>query len=342
MKLLNCLTIAFVFMAFVLSGCGGGDDEDDLILPGDGNIGAGFAAMKAGSWEELRSPDGDIDRYEYIGIDTYNGTECYILEFDSVTQGQRSTNQIWINNPTGQALLMVMKDENGKVTKMDIPPNYDPPTSTGGEVPVTATNLGKKKYTTPTGKTVDAVAYKITTPYGEVESWTSSQVPFGEVKSIINGKAMSELYDFGSSGAARDISKQEAENAKPFGIGDIDGDDIDISGGDDGDVDIGDNGGNIGDIQIGDIVITVGAGGRPEIKVSKPINSLRVAGEGVIWGFDVDNDKTLPGPFKMGVLPNGTKLVGMANPPDLRAGAMYTVQVSGAQKNSIGQLMFIR
>jgi hypothetical protein len=341
MKSLKWFSVSLIILSFVLSGClGGDDDDDDLILPGDGSgIGAGFSAMKAGSWSELHSPDGDIDRYEYIGVDTYNGTECYVLEFDSVTQGQKSIMQIWINKATGQAVVMIMKDNKGKVTKMDIPQSYEPPTGTGGEVPTTATNLGKKKYTTPTGKTVDAVAYKITTPYGEVETWSSAQVPFGEVKTITNGEVMSELYDFGTSGAVRDISKQEAENAKPFGFGDIDLDDQggggDIGGGDD---DIGD----IGNIQIGDIAITVGAGGRPDIKVSKPITSLMVNGEGVVWGFNVNDGKTLPGPFKYGVLPNGTTLVGVANPPDLKAGVMYTIQAKGAQANSIGSLIFFR
>lgn len=355
MKLLNWFSILIVLFAFVFSGClfGGDDDEEgDLIVggDGDGNVAAGFAAMKVGSWEELHSPEGDIDRYEYIGIDTYNGTECHVLEFDSTMQGQRSITQIWISKATGQAILMVMKDNKGKVTKMDIPQSYDPPEATGGEVPATATNLGKKKYTTPTGKSVDAVAYKITTPYGEAEFWTSSQVPFGEVKSLTNGEVISELYDFGSSGAKRDISKQEAENAQPFGFGDIDGGDDQGggdngggNGGDEGDVDNGDNGG--GDdvnIQIGDIIITVGAGGKPEIKVSEPITALRIGGEGVIWGFDVNNGKTLPGPFKVGVLPAGTTLVGIANPPDLKAGALYTIQVTGAQENAVGQLLFTR
>jgi len=348
MKSLKWFSISLILLSFIFAGCGGNDEEDSLFPGGSGDPGmVGFAAMKVGSWEELRSPEGDVDRYEYIGVDTYNGTECYLLEFDSVTQGQRNITQIWISKATGQAVLMVMKDTDGNVTKMDIPQNYDPPTSTGGEMPATATNLGNKKYTTPTGKTVDAVAYKITTPYGEVESWSSSQVPFGEVKTMTNGVINSELYDFGSSGAVRDISKQEAENAKPFDIwggGDIGGGDVgggDVGGGDVGGGDIG--GGDVNDPigNIGNIKITIGAGTKPDIKVSQPIEVLTVTGLAFVWGFESKNDQLLPGPFKYGVIPNGAQLAGMPVAPDLVAGTMYTIMVDDGQGN-FGLVQFTR
>ncbi len=63
--------------------------------------------------------------------------------------------------------------------------------------------------------------------YGE--NWISSEVPFGIVIVIDkNGITQMELYGFSISGAKRDISKEEAENAKS--IFDFDFDDFDFGG----------------------------------------------------------------------------------------------------------------
>ena len=330
MKVSYWLFIALILIAFAFAGCSNKDDNP--LVPGDGSSGAsGFAAMKAGSWEELASSDGSHSRSEYIGIDKYNGVECYVLEFDSIKNGKKSSTQVWLNKAMSKGVLYVMKDENGNVTKMDIPQTNDLPTDPG-TVPAGYKEIGKKKYTTPTGKTVDAIAYQITTQFATIEWWSSSQVPFSDVKTISNGKVTDELYDFGTSGATRDISKQEAENAKPF----------DFSGG--GDNGGGDNGG--GDAgQAGNIIITVGAGATPTIKVSQPISSLMVVGPGFFWGFTVLDDNSLPGPFKYGVIPDGAESGGLDNPPDLEAGSQYTIQATGKQEGNvmpIGLLNFTR
>jgi hypothetical protein len=321
MKVSYWLFIVLILVAFAFAGCGSSDDENDLLGDNGGNGGtSGFASMKAGSWEELTSPDGSRSRSEYIGIDKYNGVECYVMEFDDIKNGKKSSTQVWIDKSMSKGVLYVMKDEDGTVTKMEISQTNDIPTNPG-TIPAGYKEIGKKKYTTPTGKTVDAIAYQITTQFATVEWWSSSQVPFGDVKTISNGTVTDELYDFGTSGATRDISKQEAENAKPF----------DFSGGGDdngGDNGGGDNGGGGGG-QIGNIIITVGAGATPTIKVSQPISSLMVVGPGFFWGFNVLDDNTLPGPFKYGVIPDGAEIGGMDNPPDLVAGSQYTIQVTG-------------
>jgi hypothetical protein len=308
------LSMVLVVVLFSFAGCGGTDEE--ALVNGDGSL-LGFAGMTAGSWEELVTPEGTHERYEFLGTDTYKGTECYIMEFDTIENGKKSSTQIWLDKTTSKGVLYVMKDENGKVTKMDIPQNPTVPTDPG-EAPVGATKTGTDKYTTPTGKTVDVTIYTIQTTYGTSESWISAKVPFGEVKSIFNGKVESELYDFGTSGATRDISKQEADNAQS----------IDIGGGDG-------NGDGGGDIGIGDIKITVGAGARPEIKVSSPINSLSVVslGFGFAWGFEMPEGQTSAGPFTYGVVPKGAQIIGEANPPDLVAGSMYSIQVMDVDQN---------
>ena len=78
--------MVLIVVVFSFAGCGGSDDE---ALPSDGSA-LGFAAMKVGSWEELTTPDGDRERYEFMGTDTYNGKECYILEFELKTHTIRS------------------------------------------------------------------------------------------------------------------------------------------------------------------------------------------------------------------------------------------------------------
>lgn len=316
----SVILILLSLLAFAFSGCiFGGEDEEDIIGPGgEGEALAGLASMKAGSWEELVSPDGTRDRNEFLGTDTYKGVECYLLEFETIRSGVKEITQIWINKSTNQGVLLVMKDENGNVTKMELTPTTPTEDIPSDEVPPSAVKIGTKKYTTPTGKTVNATAYKMKTQAGESEFWVSSEVPFGQVKNIINGKVDCELYDFGFSGAKRDISKQEMENASSFGLPDG-------------------NGGGV----MGDIKITVGAGARPEIKVSQPITSLMLTGPGITWGFISDDDQPLPGPFKYGVIPNGAMSLGAENPPDLKTGTQYTITVTG-KGDLMGILVFVR
>ena len=229
----------FALVIFAFAGCGGSDDNNTMT-DGDGNMAMGFASMKAGSWEEMTNSDGSRDRNEFLGTDSYNGTDCYLMEFDTITNGKKETTQIWISKSASQGVLMVMKDENGKVTKLELTPST-PQNIPTGDIPVNSTKIGTDKYTTPTGKTVNVTKYKTTTSFGESESWISSQVPFGQVKVLSNGTVISELYDYGTSGAVRDISKKEMESAGSFGIDD------------------GGNGGGGGGVG-GNIVITVGAG----------------------------------------------------------------------------------
>jgi hypothetical protein len=308
----------FALVIFAFAGCGGSSDDENALT--DGNVAAGYAAMKVGSWAEMVNTDGTHDRSEFLGADSYNGTDCYLIEFDTITNDKKETTQIWISKSANQGVLMVMKDENGKVTKLELTPSttQDIPT---GEVPVNSTKIGTDKYTTPTGKTVNVTKYKITTDYGESEVWIGSQVPFGQVKSLLNGTETSKLYDYGTSGAVRDISKKEMESAGSFGI-------------DDG----GDGGGDGGGIA-GNIIITVGAGAKPQIKVSKPITILMLTAQGLTWGFTSDNP--LPGPFTYGVIPNGANAVDIVNPPDLNAGSQYMI-VASDDNGASGFLIFVR
>jgi len=211
----NRLVILFMFalIAILIIGCSE-DGEDTIIGDGDDNDGIlfGFASMKPGSWVEYTSSSGERDRMEYIGTDTYNGTECYILEMEL---GQ-TIDQIWISKSKAETVLFLIKEED-LVMKMDTSQTPDISTEPG-KVATTSKSIGKKDYTTPTGRKVEATIYKVQTSSGEAEEWISDEVPFYTVKSIFNGITTTELYDFGTSGAVRDISKQDAENALPFGF----------------------------------------------------------------------------------------------------------------------------
>ena len=133
-----------------------------------------------------------------------------MMEFSMSIEGDEMVSQIWIDKASGASKLYVIK-QAGMVMKVDIGQTPDVP---GGESEdnVTGAEIGIKDYTTPTGKKVSATAYK----EGNDEYWISGEVPFGQVKYVENGKTIMQLYDFGTSGAVRDISREEAMNATSF------------------------------------------------------------------------------------------------------------------------------
>ena len=224
MKRFAFFSIAFVLAFSLLVGCGGGDDDDDseIVGPGNGLNGDGtgyFTSLKAGSWAEYTISEGGREIMKFLGEDTWDGRASYIMETESVMNGDSTVTQIWIDKSTGEVVLFLI-EMGGVVMKMDITASQD--TDVPGEDEPwdepAAKELGAGTYTTPTGKTVNVTKYTVTTTWGTDEYWISSEVPFGEVKDISNGEVFMELYDFGFSGAQRSISREEAENAEPFGI----------------------------------------------------------------------------------------------------------------------------
>ena len=184
--------------------------------PGGGSPAAytGFMAPAEGQWAEyVISLDAgqSRQRMEHIGRDTVSGKSCIGFEMTMSGLGEEeSIIQIWTDASTHQAVKYVMKMGN-QVICMDIAPGtYEPPkTETPGEYDPNLPNISYGTYTTPTGKKVNVA--KFSRPEGE--TWVSSQVPFGMVKVIdASGKTAMYLYDFGTSGARRDISKAEMDN----------------------------------------------------------------------------------------------------------------------------------
>jgi len=172
----------------------------------------GFMEPAAGQWAEyVTSTAGEESHYtmEFIGQDTIDGKTC--TGFEMTMSGEEETiMQIWTETATGQAVKYVMKTGD-QVICMDVSQSpYEPPeTETPGTYEPNLPDITYGTYTTPTGKTVNVAIFAV----GGGETWVSSQVPFGMVKVIdASGKTTSYLYDFGTTGAQRDISKTELEN----------------------------------------------------------------------------------------------------------------------------------
>ncbi len=177
----------------------------------------GFIAPAEGQWAEyVTSTNGEESHHkmEYIGQDTVDGKTC--TGFEMTTSGEEETiMQIWTETATGQAVKYVVKMED-QVMCMNVGLSpYEPPeTETPDEFDPSLPDVSYGTYTTPTGKTVNVAKFAI----GGGETWVSGQVPFGIVKIIASGEETTMyLYDFGTTGAQRDISKAEMENCQEIG-----------------------------------------------------------------------------------------------------------------------------
>ncbi len=222
MRILTTFSITIILMAFLFAGCGGDDDDDDDMIGPDGedSIFLGMASMTAGSWAEHTDSEGNRFKMEFHGTDTYNGRDSFVMEVNMEADGETVVSQVWIDKSTGESVLYVIK-QGVTIMKLGIsqvPAVVGDVSGSEGDTSDDAVKVGTETYTTPTGKSVEATVY--TDSSGE--TWISDEVPFGLVKSISDGGAGSELYDFGSSGATRDISKAEAENAEEFTFPDLD------------------------------------------------------------------------------------------------------------------------
>jgi len=174
----------------------------------------GFPAPAEGQWAEYVITDGGEShlKMEYIGQDTVDEKTCTGFE---MTIQEQTIMQIWTEVATGQAVKYVVKMEGDQVICMDVNENpYEPPeTETPGAYDPNLPDISYGTYTTPTGKTVNVAKFAA----GGGEVWVSSQVPFGTVKVIDDSEETTMyLYDFGLTGAQRDISKAEMEDCTEY------------------------------------------------------------------------------------------------------------------------------
>ena len=278
--------------------------------------------MEPGAWVEYKIytfSGTRKDRLEYIGTDTYEGRECYVIEYDEDTTMDEGIEQIWIDKATGEVVLSAL-DEDGEifVTNFGLVPD---PIDSMLIVLAYGQESGTELYVTPTGKTADSTVYK----FDSDEIWISDDIPFRLVKSLVDAEVDMALYNYADSGAERNITRADIENNPLDEFEDME--------------------------QEGEIIITVADGAQPDIWVSEPIWLLMIEDEDeeAIWIFQILDDNGLPGPFQYGVSPEGvlqTVPLGGLAPPDLVAGQMYEIMViGGLQEGQIpttGTLVFIR
>jgi len=205
------IVVALLLAITLLPACGGGG-------AGGGEGGGtpptytGFMQATEGQWVEyIISSAGEEyhQKMENIGQDTFDGKTCVGFEMTMPQQGETIV-QIWTDAATHQLVKYVMKTGD-QVICMDVSqcPYQPPETETPGQYDPSLSDISYGTYTIPgTGGTVTVAIFDV--PEGEV--WISSQVPFGTVKVVASGTTTMSLYNFGTSGAVRDISKAEMEN----------------------------------------------------------------------------------------------------------------------------------
>jgi len=197
-------------------GEGGAGEGGTLPSGGDGTPSeyTGFILPTEGQWVEyVMADEGENfhQKMEHIGQDTVDGKTCIGFEMTIAMPQQGETIvQMWTDAATHQLVKYVMKT-GGQVMCMDIgqSPYELPETETPSQYNPSLPDISYGTYTIPgTGGTVTVAIFDV--PGGEV--WVSSQVPFGTVKVVASGTTTMSLYNFGTSGAQRDISKAEMEN----------------------------------------------------------------------------------------------------------------------------------
>jgi hypothetical protein len=214
------IVVALLLAITLLPACGGGGAGDGGGQEGDGEGGGtppaytGFMQAVEGQWVEyVISSDGEEyhQKMEHIGQDTVDGKTCIGFEMTMAMPQQGETIvQMWTDAATHQLVKYVMKTGD-QVICMDVSQNpYTPPeTETPGQYNPSLPDISYGTYTIlGTGGTVTVAIFDV--QGGEV--WVSSQVPFGTVKVVASGTTTMYLYNFGTSGAQRDISKAEMEN----------------------------------------------------------------------------------------------------------------------------------
>jgi hypothetical protein len=186
----------------------------------------GFKEPEKGEWViyvmHLDKDSSMEEKLIYLGKETLNRQTVFGVEaqIDMPEMG-RMISQFWTNDQTDQGVKYIfqrggqiscmsaempgMENEGQKPMSTKTPEEYSP------EKPA----LRYDTYTTPTGKKVDVAIFK--NERGE-EVWVSSEVPFGIVKMMKNGKVEMYLKDFGRD-AKPMIPVSEALTCKPMDLG---------------------------------------------------------------------------------------------------------------------------
>ncbi len=177
----------------------------------------GFPDYKPGMWVVYSLFGGAQVRLEVVGKETFDEREALGFELSLPAGG--AITQAWFTSSGGLVKYAIKREDQvtcilqlAQVNKAALPFVDVGWTGTPPEFE------GEKEYeqiqTTVKGTKVNAV--KFSSAIGE--SWVSGEMPFGIVKEIRDGEVIREVYDYGFSGAERDISSEELRNCFEFDI----------------------------------------------------------------------------------------------------------------------------
>ncbi len=195
-----------------------------LVLFANASVYTGFMKLKPGSWAlyESKSSDGQevTIKLKFLGTTLYKGKKVNIVESESQVGKTKIVTQQWsaVDNdsmiekiitkmPQG---VMCMEEEMINTMRGNKVPNYH--TKTPKKFSPKRPDIRYGTYTLPNGKKLRVAIFK--TKDGEV--WVSSEVPFGIVKVVHNGKTVMKLLDFALAGAKPAISLKEAKTCAPL------------------------------------------------------------------------------------------------------------------------------
>jgi len=280
-KFFFVLSIALLLLAFLFIGCDDKNENGNNNIIGPGGVpGSGYGGLPAaGAWSEHNfHKEPARYRMESIGVDTLEGRECLIYEYEVTESGVKTIIQMWFDRSTIQLAFIFMK-QGAKVIRMDLLGYQDTANMVSEQsAPVGSQMIGQNKYTTPTGKTVSTIEYRQINSLGQtIDLSVSAEVPFNQVFTKENGALTTSLYDFNKIGAIRDISLQEAQNAELLTLpsGDLPpgGSVPDIPG---------------GDVPGGDVPDVPGV---PDVPVVPDVPAHPFVTNGLVsyWGFNADS-----------------------------------------------------
>jgi hypothetical protein len=179
----------------------------------------GYMEPKGGHWAEydLQTETGAIrQRITYLGTETLEGVLArgYEVLTSQMDANDSTLIQLWIDEQV--KVVKYATREEGNVICKEAPGNLQGLYAMGAagtpEEFNPSGNPSVETYTMPDGRMIDAAHYA----GSDAETWVSSNVPFGLVKAVDKkrGVTVLSLYDYGTSGRDRSISKEELSGCK--------------------------------------------------------------------------------------------------------------------------------
>lgn len=195
-----------------------GGSQEDIY-----NYYEGYMDLEKGMWAEWENNVGGqqtTTRYVYAGKETIDGKEAVGYEYEYNMEGQEFTAQTWTSVSTNNPVKSVIKYQD-QVMCYSIPdtdmPSSDTPSDYKPQEIADRPDWSYGTFTTDSGKTVDVVKFHDMVSGKQNEVWVSSEVPFGMVKTVSDGKTVMELKDFGTD-ADLSISLDDVKNCKEMSV----------------------------------------------------------------------------------------------------------------------------